>query len=172
METTFDGFGRDSTLICGPHHPCSFIKLGVPLDDPDLCILCAFPGSCLVVDDFGSFVFAGTGYEWARGNPQPTTVGKGCGASDIARLCDFYADKYWMFDFDFALDGGGRNDCNGRALRVPILNLILNLKVCFVIIAILQYMCLGRGGIRTRAKDMGTLLRDLICICHQRRRRF
>jgi hypothetical protein len=110
--TRFNGFGADGTLMCGRNRACTQIHLGVCLDDPDLCVICAFPGSCNGFEDYvGGRAFDGNKendyYGW---NQYPTTFGEGCGPADIARLCDFYREEYFFFDFD----GDGIHDCEGQ----------------------------------------------------------
>lgn len=107
-----NGFGPNGTLICGRNGACSLVYFGVPLDDPDLCVICAFAGSCRIFeDDFGGEAFDGNTENNGNGfNPYPTTFGKGCGPADSARLCEFYRDE----DFFFDLDRDGIDDCKGQ----------------------------------------------------------
>lgn len=118
-ETKFaNGFGADGTLICGRNGACSFIYFGIPLNDPDLCVICAFPETCSgFKDEVGGHAFDRNKENGYNGfNQHPTLFGKGCGPTDIARLCDFYDEEHFFFDFD----GDGINDCGDQHANVQV----------------------------------------------------
>lgn len=113
--TGFDGLGNGGggtlTLICGRGEgSCAALQFReISLDDnddPRLCIICAFPGSCFRFQDDDGNVAFDDGY-----NQNATTFGGGCGPTDIARLCHFYQEYDILF---FDLDGDGINDCQDQ----------------------------------------------------------
>lgn len=147
----YHGFGPNGTLICGRNSPCDHIRIGVPLTDPDLCIICAYPWSCSMVEDnFGGSAFALDAYQQSTHNEKATTIGKGCGPTDIVRLCDFYRGKTMYLYFD--IDGDGQNDCEGPRF-FP--GMISPLKASFLFLTVIQSLWICRHRILSlvRPKD-------------------
>ena len=129
--TSFEqGLGPNGALLCGRNRPCHFVSLGMQdylEDDPELCIMCAFPDSCGIFEDIhGAQQITSVEDRRAR------TIGKGCTNQHLAQLCDFYKDDYYAF---IDLNGDELDDCRGGPRRrrpTPLFVLLLGVFLAFL----------------------------------------